>query len=741
MNTVAFLLVLILPGVVSDPGESLNYWKVISAARQRYTHEKQGLHQRHESAFEEGDDPGVEFEGYSTRDNSTLERAKQLLSMNVCDSVSALNVSRKCCEDTKTILTSLVQRQMWAIQMIDSYGKIPSGIMLGDYRYPGSYDECKAIDVLVPINKTSQIKRRPFSPKYCQVVLPNEALKMFMSYGVPGIYMGICVPDSCHENDINTLMYTGIHFLPIKIREKLKPFAYCDNGLDFDGKAIFSIVASSLYLLVIVAATLYDIFTTNCLAPKTKGDGTGEKNGHLPIQNGTGSQVVLTQKDEKVEPGVGAKLLLCFSVYHNGTKFLNTNQSEGTLSCVHGIRFLSMTWVLLGHVYVFGITVFKNPVTLGGFMKQFAFQAIGNATVSVDSFFLLSGLLVAYSTLKAFSARDGKMNWVYFYIHRYWRLTPPILLLMMVYIPLFRYIGDGPFWPQQGTEVNFCKESWFYNILYLNNFLPTEQTKQCMGWLWYLANDMQFYWISPLLLVPLYFKPKIGQALTALLLLAHFICTGFIATNDQAQLNMLGGNNNNNNNQTTANTFQDIYVKPYTRIGPYLIGLLYGYYLYKFNCKLRINKYVNTVLWLMATISAVAVLYGLYNNNNGYYITQETASFYTAVSRTVWGVCLGWVVLACCTNNGGFVNTLLSWKALIPLSRLTYCAYLVHPIILFYFYFNQRYPLAPTQVTFVFLFLGCLGVTFMVAFLASMAFEAPMLGLEKVLLQKLKIRK
>ena len=38
----------------------------------------------------------------------------------------------------------------------------------------------------------------------------------------------------------------------------------------------------------------------------------------------------------------------------------------------------------------------------------------------------------------------------------------------------------------------------------------------------------------------------------------------------------------------------------------------------------------------------------------------------------------------------GPVNTLLSWKALVPLSRLTYCAYLIHILILYYFFFSQR---------------------------------------------------
>jgi len=38
----------------------------------------------------------------------------------------------------------------------------------------------------------------------------------------------------------------------------------------------------------------------------------------------------------------------------------------------------------------------------------------------------------------------------------------------------------------------------------------------------------------------------------------------------------------------------------------------------------------------------------------------------------------------------GPVNTLLSWSAIIPLSRLTYCAYLVHPIVMYTYYFSRR---------------------------------------------------
>lgn len=38
----------------------------------------------------------------------------------------------------------------------------------------------------------------------------------------------------------------------------------------------------------------------------------------------------------------------------------------------------------------------------------------------------------------------------------------------------------------------------------------------------------------------------------------------------------------------------------------------------------------------------------------------------------------------------GFINTFLSWKGFIPLSRLTYCAYLVHPVVIYHFQYTRQ---------------------------------------------------
>ena len=83
--------------------------------------------------------------------------------------------------------------------------------------------------------------------------------------------------------------------------------------------------------------------------------------------------------------------------------------------------------------------------------------------------------------------------------------------------------------------------------------------------------------------------------------------------------------------------------------------------------------------------------------------------------RPMWGIWVCWIILTCIAGYGGiiplffftctgtctkcidvtvfragFVNTFLSWNFFVPLGKLTYLGYLIHPIILLAFYL--RYP-------------------------------------------------
>ena len=54
------------------------------------------------------------------------------------------------------------------------------------------------------------------------------------------------------------------------------------------------------------------------------------------------------------------------------------------------------------------------------------------------------------------------------------RLTPPYMLWIMVYVTTFKYWNSGPLWSQTGVEQNDCQDTWWKNILYINNIVEPD---------------------------------------------------------------------------------------------------------------------------------------------------------------------------------------------------------------------------------------------------------------------------
>ncbi|UYV78251.1 OACYL [Cordylochernes scorpioides] len=56
------------------------------------------------------------------------------------------------------------------------------------------------------------------------------------------------------------------------------------------------------------------------------------------------------------EPSRLDRALCAFSIYSNGRKLLSTNSSGDSIDIIHGIRFLSMAWIIVGHSFSFAMT-------------------------------------------------------------------------------------------------------------------------------------------------------------------------------------------------------------------------------------------------------------------------------------------------------------------------------------------------------------------------------------------------
>ena len=177
------------------------------------------------------------------------------------------------------------------------------------------------------------------------------------------------------------------------------------------------------------------------------------------------------------------RVLNCFSLISNLRNLFSTRlankDSSSHLSCLHGIRFLTMTWVVLGHSWIQGILhPHDNVIGLRQDGLKWQFQVIANATVSVDGFFLFSGLLVSYLLLEQLERSRGRFNLLTFYIHRYARLTIVYAAILAFVSTLLVHLGTGPHWHAIRSTGRNCRKVWHQQLLYINNFIPRRADEQ-----------------------------------------------------------------------------------------------------------------------------------------------------------------------------------------------------------------------------------------------------------------------
>ncbi|XP_078489124.1 nose resistant to fluoxetine protein 6-like [Ciona intestinalis] len=654
-------------------------------------------------------------------DQEIIEVVENVSMENILKLKNVFNVSDACLGSLEQLALDSLELESYAIQMLDSWGKLGSGVLEGHLNWPGRYYECR----------NAKNKNGTIIPKYYTSYIgydPTPLAGMFL----PGLSVGGCFPSNCSLNDINNVLYKLVNITNIP---GVLAFAQSpENVIRWGAAERIGVTVCSTLVLLVVISTLYEYISLNKFAPSVKTE--------------SDSQDLISTSNQ--QPGKLYKLAISFSVISNTRILLNTEQKPGQINCLHGMRFLSMSWVLLGHSYVFSIYSTDNIVfTARYFVDHFGIQAITNATYSVDSFFYLSGLLVAYLGLREMRRNEGKINVLLMYLYRYIRLTPAYALVILIVVSIYPMLGDGPMWPQEQQDLKqLCDVNWWGNLLYINNLYPENTGKQCIVWSWYLANDFQFYILAPLFLYSLYRFPKLGLSLVTFCLTASIAITGGFSayTNQQptvlifAQLSKLVLHPNIPTNTTTPQYspyINDLYMKPWCRLGAYLVGMLTGYILYINNNKVKMSKVTVVIGWVSASIMNLAIVYGLYPAvEGGYVLDNNTAAFYNAVSRPLWCIGLAWLTVACVSGYGGPVNTLLSWKAFIPLSRLTYCVYLVHPLVIYWLLSTVEVFYHNSIAFLLMMFFTTLVMATMIAYALSMLIEAPVSAIMKIAFNK-----
>ncbi|XP_011498391.1 PREDICTED: nose resistant to fluoxetine protein 6-like [Ceratosolen solmsi marchali] len=631
--------------------------------------------------------------------------------------------SNECIRDSKIYFAELRKYNPWALQMYDASAKIPPGVISGNIQQLGNYDECLQI-------KTDQ----NFIAQACSASVQFEILKgprRSLELDMKDLLLQVakaanlknvpdnsvdyewtwCVPSTCNHSEISEALELALD--PLKIDGRLD-FAVsvnansCHTVVTDNNK--FDIVDWSYigvlltFLTIIISSTTYDLYAKR-------------------------------KAEESKCKDVKHSYLISFSLYSNGKNLLSTERSRDMIGCLDGLRYISICWIVYGHTfYTEAVGVKMDRSRIPKLHEDWSSLLVLNGNIITDTFFLLSGILLAYTSLaKSTKEANSSVNVFNLYLNRYFRLTPAYAIVIGFYSTLFEKLGSGPRWNIwiHSNKLD-CRANWWTNLLYINNYVNISNI--CMSQSWYLSVDMQLLWISPIFLYPM-LKSNKGAlfwiiAITGIILsvLIPFFVTFF--------LKLTGTMLYYKSMQDVTNVYLQIYTRVYARAGPYIIGLSFGYLLFKTkHYKIRISTIYIICGWLIAItagISAILGPRGMYFNNHPY--NKWEASFYAGLHRHIFTLSVSWIIFVCVNGYAGPLNAFLCWRAWIPLSKLTYSAYLSHYIVLLYNIGSVRTPGRLSTFSALHAFFGNLCLTMFLSLSLSCCFEMPFMILTRLIL-------
>ncbi|GFX67757.1 nose resistant to fluoxetine protein 6 [Trichonephila clavipes] len=138
------------------------------------------------------------------------------------------------------------------------------------------------------------------------------------------------------------------------------------------------------------------------------------------------------------------------------------------------MKVITLLWVMLNHTYYYiNYQALSSLLKGREATKEVAFQLVLNGFLNVETFFFISAVLVSYGVMKM---KERKINVFLFVFRRLWRLTPPFMFLIAC-IYLIPYLGSGPVWKETVVDglTEKCKNYWWANLVYINNFLPNAE--------------------------------------------------------------------------------------------------------------------------------------------------------------------------------------------------------------------------------------------------------------------------
>ena len=425
-------------------------------------------------------------------------------------------------------------------------------------------------------------------------------------------------------------------------------------------------------------------------------------------------------------------------------------------ACLDGLRVISILWIIMGHVMAIQSSSgggYSNPADFlppFGITTSLGGQLFFASRFAVDTFLVISGYLVVHVLLQLPSRGVGHFYFGFLWRYlstlpklvmgRLLRILPLYMMLLGFWIYVAPHLGGGPFWHQWQPLLQPCRDYGWTNLLFVNNFYPLNlaNTQTCFYHSWYLAVDLQLFLLAPIIVYLYQQHPRAGKFATLTLMLTSMAVTFYLTYTRKWSINSFDG-------AAVARFDVEGYAKPHIRAQAYLAGMGVAFYLNQ-PLVIPMSRYHMMMALGILTVVSFCTVTGAYSRRPCRYeewpvecgsTWSETASMvYTGSSRALWTISVSVVMVVCLQGHGGWVGHLLSLPMWTPLSHLTFCVYLVHPIVIFVWQLGARQKEAFRLLDFGMKYIAVTTVSFGLALFFCMIVEFPMANVIKQCLSR-----
>ncbi|XP_022815146.1 O-acyltransferase like protein-like [Spodoptera litura] len=663
-----------------------------------------------------------------------IERKPEAVDSNLLESVLDA-------EECKRQIRTIRRNAMFLLQFADAGIRTPRGVLTGNSVDMGNYHQCLGIDhqledmhiegkycsILVPVNQTLHLPRPQDTMSthlnfdFNSLQVDNETLSLIEEYyksrsklqmlsgnfdGLndntrttppnPLIWMvfrlAVCIPKPCTTEQAISSLFFNVSAVGFKYTED-----YCrlSNDKPWSSADYAAIIIFSILGFVTIISTSYDV----CYR-------------------------FVFKKDVKQISTIGRS----FSFYTNGQRLTTFSSSGGNLQCIDGIRTLAMLWVIVGHT--FSTEVFTaNPADSQSWMFSAEALWITAATMTVDTFFTIGGVLLVYTTAAKMKQMTFLKNLHWFYLNRYVRVTPLLAALVLLQASYLNQFTDGPHWNTVIEQTRRCRNNWWSTILHIQNLVHLRN--MCIPHSWYMAIDFQLYLVSPLVLFWVFSGKKLHSWIA---LIGSLIAVLIGSTIYSFSINRQAGNLVPSRFPEMMDYMFEYYFNTLTRASPFFVGMICGYILHLYRkSRIQIPWFVAIFFWACFAGILGGIFYFKYRIKQFEWDNQLIDNLMNSFMRPTYAVAICWLIIACVHGYSGPINWFLSldeWR--LP-ARLSYAMYLFHYPLMFSINGSAVAPFYFSVGNLVFKFMAYVALSVAVSFFFILLIDSPITVLFKLL--------